>query len=142
MHAGDNNTNYFHRFASTHRSNNAIWEITSSQGEMVSSDKGLKELAVGHFFGIYSKPANPDLLGQLNVIKRFPRFFGVKDCEKIGGRVSLEEVKLQLVNFARDKSPRLDRWTVEFYLHFLTFWIRRCWKLLMKHGGQELFQEY
>ena len=36
----------------------------------------------------------------------------------MGVEVSKEEVEHILSNFARDKSPELDGWQTEFYLHF------------------------
>ena len=36
--------------------------------------------------------------------------------------VTPDEVEATLKGFAKDKSPRPDRWTVEFYLHFFDLW--------------------
>lgn len=85
--AGDNNTKYFHRYASVQKWINAVWEMKNAGGEMIMGDHGLKDLAVEHFVGIFSKPSNPDLLGKLKVIKIFPRFFEEEDCRKIYGKV-------------------------------------------------------
>ena len=41
------------------------------------------------------------------------------DCVSLEVLISLLEVESTLKAFAKDKSPRPDGWTSEFYLHFL-----------------------
>ena len=72
MHAGDNNSKTIHNFASTRRRNNSVWELSNSNGEIITGDKGLKGMVVDHFTRIYSNVTHPNLLGQLKVIKLFP----------------------------------------------------------------------
>ena len=103
MAVGDNNTEYFHRFATARKLNNALWGIKNSQGKLISRDRGLKELASEHFVGIYSKPSNTNLLSQLNVIKFSPRLFKDEDCAKIGVVISLEGVNHIKTYFLRIK---------------------------------------
>ena len=62
MVASDNNTNYFHHFSFTRRVNNAMWDMKNPKGEPITGNRGLKDLSIDHFAGIYSKSTNPDLI--------------------------------------------------------------------------------
>ena len=59
-----------------------------------------------------------DMEPQENILKNFPKFFFDEEGLNVGVKVSKEEVEHILSKFARDKSPELDGWQTEFYLHF------------------------
>lgn len=48
-----------------------------------------------------------------------PCIFSVEDNVFIGRPVTLAEIEGILKKMAKDKSPRMDGWSVEFYLQFL-----------------------
>lgn len=115
---GDQNTRFFHKFASMRRRTNSIWDIEDSAGNSVSSQELIEKAVMGHFQKLFSKPRGINLQAQMEVIQCMPRIFTAEDNVVIGRPVTLGEVEGILKKMAKDKSPGPDGWSVEFYLHF------------------------
>jgi hypothetical protein len=56
--SGDQNTKYFHHFASDRKNRKQIWEIQTETGHEVSGQKELKEEAVNYFKNLGSQRAS------------------------------------------------------------------------------------
>ena len=65
----------------------AIWELSSAEGEQVSSFDGLADLGVRHFGDLYTAQPGASIAEVLRVAQLFPRFVGEED-----NRLLMEEV--------------------------------------------------
>jgi hypothetical protein len=121
---GDNNTKFFHSFSNHRRNINTIWELQDHGGTKVRGFKGLAELGVKHFEGIYKEPKRENLAEILKVISYFPRMINEELNEDLYILVTKEELFSILQYFKKDKSPGPDGWLVEFYIEFFdSLWI-------------------
>ena len=133
---GENNTNFFHWFASRCKLSNSIWEIKKSQGELMSRDKALKSLTINLFQVSFAKPLSSSLLIQLKGIKHFPHLLWEDSCTKNGDQITLEEVKNTFLHFPKDKSPSLMCGWLNFSCPFSTWWLVIFWILWNNLGGK------
>jgi hypothetical protein len=46
---GDKNTKFFHKFASQRSSHNTIWDLSDEDGNLISTEVGIKKMAYNHF---------------------------------------------------------------------------------------------
>lgn len=75
-------------------------------------------MATSHFKQTYKAPTNVSLAEIFRVAQLFPPFVDQEEALDLVKEVSMEELEASLKCFKRDKSPRLDGWTVEFFLAF------------------------
>ena len=99
---------------------NVIWELRNENNEVCSDVKSLKNVVVNNFRDIYYDFCSSNLEIKRKTIRNFPRYFSNEDCKEIGKKIEVEEVLKILKFFGKDKSLGLDRWIVEFYLHFFS----------------------
>lgn len=70
------------------------------------------------FGNLYYARVDIEIDTQLKTINSYPTFFSLLDLEDIYKLVSKEEVGLVLKIFSKNKSPCLDSWIVEIFIHF------------------------
>ena len=115
---GDANTKFFHSFSLARRNAKSIWDLKDRNGDLIEDDTKLKALGVQHFSDLFSNDGKTNIEAQLNVIRLFPSFVQEEDKELFFSDFTLPEVECVLKGFKKDKSPGLNGWPVEFYLHF------------------------
>lgn len=116
--SGDKNTKKIQAYARGRKGTNTIWELKNEGGDRVTSFKNLAELGANHFQNLYKAPAGTSLAEIIQIVHMFPRFAKEVDNGNLMEEVSKEELKEVIHSFQHDKSPRPDRWTIEFYLDF------------------------
>jgi hypothetical protein len=62
LESGDNNTKFFHNYASHSRIRKHVWEITDGNGIKISEQGALKEEAVHYISKISTRPRSPRIL--------------------------------------------------------------------------------
>ena len=87
LHCGDENSKNFQAYAKGRKFTNSIWELSSAEGEQVSSFDGLEELGVRHFGELFMAQPGASIAEVLRVAQLFPRFVGEED-----NRLLMEEV--------------------------------------------------
>jgi hypothetical protein len=80
--------------------------------------KILRQVVVNYFKSFFTDPGSNTLEDQLKVIQLFPRMFSENDVVDIGRQITLNEVKMVIEGFSKNKSPGLDGWTAEFFINF------------------------
>jgi len=122
---GNRNTKEFHKFIS-HTQN-------------VSSFKEIAETGKMHFKHLCSLKVQLNL-GKLWKLLLFPRLIDEDTNEDLNAEVTKDEIKSVLNSFKKAKSPRLDGWTIEFYIGFFDLVGDDLWKLVeeSKSSGKVL----
>jgi len=69
---GDNNTKYFHNFASQNKVRKHIWEIKGGNGEFVTDHDSLKEEPIHYFKNFFKDSPTPNTAKQCKLIYFFP----------------------------------------------------------------------
>jgi hypothetical protein len=115
---GDQNTKFFHRFASFSRNKKHIWEIIDDSGIIHKGQHALKTTTTNHYKSFYGANDHTLLQDSVRVASLFPRSVTLEDTHLMDNPCSLQEVRDVLKSFAKDKIPGPDGWTVEFFLHF------------------------
>jgi hypothetical protein len=110
---GDNNTNFFHKFASYHKMKNSIWEIKDLDGHKVSGQDKIAE--VGIFFSIiFKEPVGCPIAEILKVISLFPSFITDDMNTALQDEILEKELLQVLSSFQRCKSSSPDSFIVDF----------------------------
>ena len=94
---------------------NTIWSLEKSMGRRLESFEDLVGLGVEHFQHLFQAPEGAQLMDIMRLTQVFPRFVGEEENLSLMEEVSEEELKLALQSFQKDKSPRPDGWTIEFF---------------------------
>jgi hypothetical protein len=116
--SGDNNTKYFHHFASYRRNNFFLWEIKDDQGNVHQGHEALKGEAKRFFSSFYQEPAENLIVDQVETVRLYPRLVSDEELASLEKLVSEKEVLEVLKGFPKDKSSGPDGWNVDFFLHF------------------------
>ena len=114
--SGDENTKFFQKFTQGRKEANTIWDMKNEEGEKVSSFKSLAKLGVHHFQSLYKEQVGSTLAEIIQLAQLFPQFVDAEENIELMEEVMMEELKSTLHSFQKDKSPRPDGWTIEFYL--------------------------
>lgn len=75
MQQGDKNTRFFYKFATQRRYQNTIWDITTDDGVILSSEADIKESTFHFFQSQFGPPEVEDMRNQFQILKYVPRFF-------------------------------------------------------------------
>eukprot|EP00253_Pinus_taeda_P006727 PITA_06727 len=118
MRAGDKNTKFFHNFASSRRTKNAIWHIQNAQGTTFSSQQDITSEAVSHFQAQFQRREFVEFRDYLWGIELAPTIFDNDANNSIYQPISEDELLHIMRSFQKDKCPGPDGWTIEFFLHF------------------------
>ena len=115
---GDSNTKFFHTLASGRRNQNTIWSLLDDEGHSIEDETALKQLGQSHFAHIFRDDKQTCLLAQLKVVMLYPTMITHEEAPSLIQPITLSEIEGALNSFKKDRSPGLDGWPVEFYLHF------------------------
>eukprot|EP00253_Pinus_taeda_P009046 PITA_09046 len=115
---GDENTKFFQNYAKGRKVSNTIWNLPMLEGGLANTFNKLSQLGTNHFRSIYKSPPGTNLAEIINLANHFPRFVNEEDAEELTAPVTMDELEGTLKWFKKDKSPRPDGWTIEFYLTF------------------------
>jgi hypothetical protein len=129
---GDNNTNFFHKFASYRRIVNSIWEIKNQNGHLVSSIEDIAEVGKGFFSNLFKELVGSSISKIIKVIKLFPRSFYEDMNDSLQDDIFDREILSTMSSFQRSKSSGPDGLIVEFYLGLYDF---------LKHDLLKMVQE-
>lgn len=116
--SGDKNTEFFQNFANSRRNFNTIWDIVDSTGRVLDDQSSLEKGAVDFFKEVYTSDSRDTLSDQLQVVRLYPCIFPEEAGAAIFAPVTLDEIRTVLNHFEKEKSPSLDGWTIEFFIHF------------------------
>ena len=89
---GDENTSFFHSFASNRRNLKSIWDLIDENGNVVKTQYHLNLLARAHFENIVKKDGQSSLESQLKTVRLFPAFFNEADNLFVQDQVTLKEI--------------------------------------------------
>jgi hypothetical protein len=103
--SGDQNTKYFHKFASAKRNQKHIWEIWDELGQEHRGQEALKAEANRYFKNLFSKDSYISPVDQMELARLFPRYVNVEDSCLIDRPVTKQEIWDVLKLFSIDKSP-------------------------------------
>jgi len=115
---GDRNTKFYHRFENNRREINSIWEIKSERGVLLHSQEEISKETEAHFEKSYKRNENCKMEDILWGIDFFPAMFDEEKNNALFQSVSEEELLSVMKTFKKEKSPGLDGWTIEFFIHF------------------------
>jgi hypothetical protein len=116
--SGDSNSKFFHKIASSNRNRKHVWEIQSDSGGTLTDQKAIKEEAVNHFKHFYKARERNNINDVVRVSSLYPKMVNEEEAELLYQPVSLEELKLVLEKFKKERSLGPDGWTSEFFLFF------------------------
>ena len=113
---GDDNTKKIQAFVKGIKQQNTIWEIRNENNEWVSTFEEMVEIGKSYFENIFRADQHATIVEVLQVMQYFHERISEEDNSDLMEEVSEEELKATLHNFQKDKSPGIDRWTIEFFL--------------------------
>jgi hypothetical protein len=116
--SGDNNTRFFHRFASHRRNKKLIWDIEAENGSIAHSIEDIKKEAHNYYKNFFKQDQNISLQDQAEIAQLFPRMVTEEEARELETPCTKEEILQVLKGFKKEKSPGPDGWTVELYLHY------------------------
>jgi hypothetical protein len=116
--SGDQNTKFFHQFASYRRNRKHVCEIIDDTGKLHSGQMELKAEAMNYYKHFFKAHEQPTTTEQVRVAGLFSRLVNEEEARVLHSPVNMGELKEVLTLFKKDKSPGPDGWTVEFFLHF------------------------
>ena len=90
---GDQNTKFFHRYASHRKSINTIHEVRSSQGTWAKTFEEKIKAVVEHFQELFKEPAGCPISEMLEVLDLFPRAITEEMNDKLTKDILEEEIK-------------------------------------------------
>lgn len=118
LHSGDQNTKFFHNYASFRRNSKFLWELKDEEGQTHSGQENLKKSSFHHFKDFYKDRTGPPVRDQVKVVTLFKEMLNNLEAEALYRPFDLKELQKVLSKFKVDKSPGLDGWTVEFFKDF------------------------
>jgi hypothetical protein len=114
--SGDQNTNFFHHFANHMRNSKHIWEIRDVNGTVHNGQEAIIA-EVENYFKIFFKPLdNSPTAEQVGVAGLFTRLINEEEASELYKLVSLEELKLVVSLFKKEKVHGLmaGQWNFSF----------------------------
>lgn len=113
---GDNNTDFFHHYASFRKKLNTIWEIQSSTGEVYRSFEDIANKGVKYFQKLYKEKEGCSIKEILKVLQVFPKVFSDDMNKLLDEEVTKVEVYGPLSSMKKGKSPGPGELVVELFL--------------------------
>ena len=66
---------FFHRYASYRKNINTIWDIKSTKGVWVSSQKDMEKVEVEFYSNHFKESGLSNIVNQMKVVSHYPYFF-------------------------------------------------------------------
>lgn len=123
LESGDGNTAYFHKMVASRRSANQIHYLINTEGDRLSNMGEVKSHCVDYFqnlFGGHSSSLSPRSLHRISDLTNFRCSDTLKNM--LHANVTAADVKYEVFNLPRNKSPGPDGYTGEFY--------RKTWDII------------
>ncbi|XP_074346913.1 uncharacterized protein LOC141685724 [Apium graveolens] len=111
LQAGDQNSKYFHSFASNRRRNNQIDKLKNEDGQWLEWESGLAELISNHFSTLFTATE----VDWQEVVNFIPSTITSTQNYSLLHAITVEEVKCALFQMNPDKAPGPDGMTPGFY---------------------------
>jgi hypothetical protein len=92
LHAGDENTKFFHHCANGRKNGNTIWNIRKEDGSLAFSFEEFASEGVSFFKSLYKEERRALIDAILQSIQYFPKFTNEEDNENLMAKVSKEEL--------------------------------------------------
>lgn len=112
---GDQNTRFFHRFASARRKSNGFQRIKNEDGDWTESDDDVQGVVTNYFSNLFMSSC---LNGKLSYREEVNQVTEMENME-LGAEVMAEEVHNAVFSMYPEKSPGLDGLNPAF---FQTYW--------------------
>jgi hypothetical protein len=116
--SGDNNSRFFHRFASHRRNKKLIWEIEAENGSTVHRLDDIKQEAHNYYNFFFKEDHNFSIQDQADSAQLFPQMVTEAEARALEAPCTIEEILQVLKGFKKEKSPGPDGWMAELYLHY------------------------
>ena len=112
---GDDNTPFFHKYA-THRKNlNSIWKIEDDNGNLVEVFEAIARAGVHHFESLFQEEANINLPEIVQSVGYFPTSISVDDNCDLMKPITLQDIQFILYSSKNDKILGPNGIPVEVY---------------------------
>lgn len=112
---GEINTKFFHQAMIQHRQRNRIFSIKNAEGERTVEQGAIEKVLVEYHKEILTKPQKDRGSAIECICKEIPRLITNEQNKALMREVTLEEVEEIVMNMSKNKGPRLDGYTMEFY---------------------------
>lgn len=112
---GDQNTKFFHKYATGRKHKNQLLKLQDSNGEWHENKEGIRNIIVEYFSDLFKSSGVSELLSEREEVQQV----SVQQNEKLVKPVSIEEVRLATFSMHPDKSPGIDGLNPCF---FQTYW--------------------
>lgn len=130
MAEGDKKSRYFYNQASFRHKQNAIWRISNGDGRIITSQSKIQREAICFFSKLYREREEVYFEKQMGFINLFPDMVNEEVKDQMGSPITKGEILGVLKDLARDKSPGLDGWSVELFIHFQDIMMDELFKMV------------
>lgn len=127
--AGDQNSKFFHSYASNRRRNNQFYKLKNDQGQWVEWEDGLNELMTDYFSNLFTATD----VDWHEVLSYIPTTVSREQNESLLQPISVKEVKDAMFQMNSDKAPGPDGITPGFF--------QKYWKTV-GHDVVQLVREF
>lgn len=101
---GDNNTKFFHKFASGRKKTNQVTKLKTSNGEWIEDKEGVRKIIIDHFSEMFQSSGVHEGLSDRDVVQQIT----AEQNNELIEPVTRDEVKSAAFAMHPDKSPGLD----------------------------------
>jgi mannosylglycoprotein endo-beta-mannosidase len=112
--SGDQNSKFFHKYASFRRNSKYLWEIHGDQDLVFRGQEQIKTTTLNHFKDFYKEKHGVSIYEQVRVASFFPKMIEESEAEALY-KVDKEELQKVIKKIKVDKSLSPDGWTVDFF---------------------------
>jgi hypothetical protein len=116
--SGEENTKFFQAYAKGRKCTNSIWQLKDQDGKKEHTFEGMAKIGKKFFQDLYKAENKATIEEVIRMVQYFPGFTSEEDNRMLMEKVTIEELKDVMKRFQKDKSPRPDGWTIEFFLGF------------------------
>ncbi|GKV13708.1 hypothetical protein SLEP1_g24695 [Rubroshorea leprosula] len=111
----DKNTSFFHTRASERRKKNVITELQDERGQIVSDQRGLEQIALHYFQGLFTSEAQTD---PSHILQQIHKQVSSTQTTALDRRYTEEEVLLALKQIHSSKAPGPDGMNAGFFKQY------------------------
>lgn len=111
---GDQNTRFFHIFASARKKNNAFQRIKNMAGEWVETEEEIQDVVINYFKNIFMSSCKKRKITDREIVKKVTE----EENTELKSVISAEEVKSAVFSMYPEKSPGLDGLNPAFFQNY------------------------